>query len=63
MLLLNSESRVLSREKILSEVWEEDFDVYDRTVDVHIKKLRDKLSPYGSIIETVRGVGYRLKTD
>ncbi|SNZ02141.1 two-component system, OmpR family, phosphate regulon response regulator PhoB/two-component system, OmpR family, alkaline phosphatase synthesis response regulator PhoP [Persephonella hydrogeniphila] len=63
MLLLSSENRVLSREEILAKVWEGEFDVYDRTVDVHIKKLRDKLAPYGNLIETVRGIGYRLKTD
>lgn len=63
MLLVNNKGKVLSREQILSNVWKDEFDVYDRTIDVHIKKLRDKLSPYSNIIETVRGVGYRLKED
>ncbi len=63
MLLINNKGKVLSREQILSQIWKDELDVYDRTIDVHIKKLRDKLSPYSDIIETVRGVGYRLKED
>lgn len=63
MLLISSNGMVLSREKILSQIWKDDLDVYDRTVDVHIKKLRDKLGKYGKYIETVRGIGYRWKTD
>ncbi len=63
MLLINSDGKVLSREKILSFLWEDDLEVYDRTVDVHIKKLRDKLGKYGSCIKTVRGVGYKWNCD
>jgi len=58
MLLINSDGKVLSREKILSQLWSDELEVYDRTVDVHIKKLRDKLGRYGSLIKTVRGIGY-----
>ncbi|WP_297456129.1 response regulator transcription factor [Persephonella sp.] len=58
MLLINNKGKVLSREQILSQIWKDEFDVYDRTIDVHIKKLRDKLGKYGKYIKTVRGVGY-----
>ena len=63
MLLINSNGKVLSRERILSELWKEDLEVYDRTIDVHIKKLRDKLGRYGSCIKTVRGFGYKWNCD
>ncbi len=58
MALVSSKDKVLSREKILDIVWNNEVDVFDRTVDVHIKKLRDKLGKYGKFIKTVRGVGY-----
>ncbi|WP_456392249.1 response regulator [Persephonella sp.] len=63
MLLVNNTGKVLSREKILENVWDSELDVYDRTVDVHIKKLRDKLGPYGKKIQTVRGIGYKWVSD
>jgi DNA-binding response OmpR family regulator len=53
---------VFSREKILDMLWGDDKDVFDRTVDVHIKNLRDKLGPAGSLIKNVRGVGYKLES-
>ncbi|WP_456399692.1 response regulator [Persephonella sp.] len=59
LLLINGDGNVLTREQILSSVWENDLDVYDRTIDVHIKKLRDKLGKYGKCIKTVRGSGYK----
>ncbi len=55
-------NRVHSRESLLSNVWGEDTFVVDRTVDVHIGKLRKKLQEYGELIETKPGVGYRLNT-
>jgi two-component system alkaline phosphatase synthesis response regulator PhoP len=61
-LLIKSEKKVLSRDFILNEVWKNDEDVFDRTVDVHIKNLRDKLGKYGKYIKTVRGVGYKWDT-
>ncbi len=61
--LINADGNVLTREQILSDVWKNELDVYDRTVDVHIKKLRDKLGKHSYRIETVRGVGYRWRSD
>lgn len=58
--LLRNPSIVLSRDRIMSGVWGYDFDGESRTVDVHIRTLRQKLEPYGDLIETVRGVGYRM---
>ncbi|MCK5057285.1 MAG: response regulator transcription factor [Candidatus Aminicenantes bacterium] len=52
---------VYSREKILDLLWSDEKDVYDRTVDVHIKNLRDKLGPAGRLIKNVRGVGYKIE--
>ena len=59
--LLSSSGRVLSREAILSKVWGEDTHVIDRTVDVHIAKLRRKIPLLVKAIETVKDVGYRLR--
>jgi len=56
--LINAKNKVLSREQILDLVWENEVDVYDRTIDVHINKLRLKLKDYGKYIKTVRGYGY-----
>ncbi len=59
--LLTSSGRVLSREAILSKVWGEDTHVIDRTVDVHIAKLRQKIPLLAKAIETVKDVGYKLR--
>jgi DNA-binding response OmpR family regulator len=53
---------VFSREKILDLLWGDEKDVFDRTIDVHIKNLRDKLGPAGKFIKNIRGVGYKLET-
>lgn len=58
-MLLDNIGTVLSREKIISRVWGYDFDGESRTVDVHIRTLRMKLGECGSVIETVRGIGYK----
>lgn len=55
--------RVQSREKLLSDVWGIDSDVTTRTVDTHVKRLREKLGNAGSYVETVRGVGYRFRDE
>ena len=58
-LMLNA-GLVLSRDKIISSVWGYDFEGESRTVDMHIKTLRQKLGPAGELIKTVRNVGYKL---
>ena len=50
---------VFTRDQLLSSIWGEDYLGEVRTVDVHIKTLRKKLGPCASLIETVRGVGYK----
>ncbi|RPI05621.1 MAG: DNA-binding response regulator [Ignavibacteriae bacterium] len=59
--LIRNRGRVLSRESILNAVWGENIHVVDRTVDVHVRKIREKLGSYSEYIETVSGVGYRFK--
>jgi DNA-binding response OmpR family regulator len=54
---------VLTREALLEDVWGTDFPGETRTVDVHVSELRKKLGPDGPVIESVRGVGYRLVAD
>jgi two-component system phosphate regulon response regulator PhoB len=60
-LLLRHPGRVYTRGQILSNLWPDDRAVEDRAVDVHIARLRDKMGPEGRLVETVRGVGYRLQ--
>jgi two-component system phosphate regulon response regulator PhoB len=52
--------RVQSREQLLMDVWEMSSEIETRTVDTHVKRLREKLGPARDQLETVRGVGYRL---
>ncbi|RPH40131.1 MAG: DNA-binding response regulator [Planctomycetota bacterium] len=59
--LAEREGRVISREDLLSLARGDEVAVMDRTVDVHVAALRKKLGKQGEMIETVRGVGYRLK--
>ncbi len=59
-LLLKNQGTVFSRDRILQSVWGYDFDGESRTVDVHIRTLRQKLKEAGGLIETVRGFGYKL---
>jgi two-component system phosphate regulon response regulator PhoB len=58
-LLMERKGRVQSREHLLVNVWHYDTDIETRTVDTHIRRVREKLGPYAHLIETVRGVGYR----
>jgi len=53
--------RVFSREEILDQIWGHDKIVLDRTVDVHIKNLREKLGPAARLIKNVRGAGYKVE--
>lgn len=58
--LMRNQGIVLTRDQLLTEIWGYDFDGETRTVDVHIRTLRQKLGNKGEIIQTVRGVGYRV---
>ncbi|MGH7599983.1 MAG: response regulator [bacterium] len=56
--------RVVTRDTLLNEIWGDDVVVIDRTIDVHIRKIREKLGDdHMRLIETIKGVGYRLKAD
>jgi two-component system phosphate regulon response regulator PhoB len=57
---LERPGRVQTRETLLSDVWGIEADITTRTVDTHVKRLREKLGPAGDVIETIRGVGYKL---
>ena len=59
-LLLQNVGIVLSRDVIMERVWGVDFEGESRTLDMHIKTLRQKLGEQGSLVKTVRGVGYRI---
>lgn len=61
--LLENRGVVLSRDQILTKIWDYNYSGETRTVDVHIRTLRQKLGDAGALIETVRGVGYRLVQD
>jgi two-component system alkaline phosphatase synthesis response regulator PhoP len=53
--------RVFPREKILNDLWGTDVFVVERTIDVHVRKIREKLDQHSDLIETIKGVGYRFK--
>ena len=59
--LMSSPGVVFTRDRLLSEIWGTDYDGETRTVDVHIRTLRQKLGDAGAAIGTVRGVGYRME--
>jgi two-component system phosphate regulon response regulator PhoB len=61
--LLERKNRVQSRETLLTDVWGMRPDISTRTVDTHVKRLREKLGDAGEYIDTVRGVGYRFKDE
>ena len=58
--LLNRKGRVQTRDQLLGDVWGYSSEVTTRTVDTHIKRLREKLGKPGDLIQTIRGVGYRF---
>ena len=60
--LANNPNRVFSREELLKEVWGDNIYVVDRTVDVHIRKIREKLGKHAYLIDTIKGVGYKFKS-
>lgn len=61
--LADGKGRVFTRDQLLKKkrLWGDDKLVYDRTIDVHIKNLREKLGPAGNMIKTVRSIGYKLE--
>lgn len=59
--LIRTSPRVRTRDQLLTSVWGYEFEGYARTVDTHIRRLRQKLDDHAALIETVRGVGYRFK--
>ena len=59
--LMENKGMVLTRDQLLSKIWGYDFDGETRTVDVHIRTLRQKLGEASRCIETIRGVGYKLE--
>ena len=59
--MMKNPNIVLTRDQLLEDIWGYDFDGETRTVDVHVRTLRQKLGDAGGMIETVRGVGYRIK--
>lgn len=60
-LFLSNPGIAFTRDQLFSRVWGEDYFGESRTIDTHILTLRQKLGPYGDVIQTVRGVGYRLE--
>ncbi|MDY0235417.1 MAG: response regulator transcription factor [Gudongella sp.] len=58
--LIRNKNIAVPRERILSEVWGYDYMGDDRTLDTHMKLLRKSIEPYGTIIKTIRGLGYRF---
>ncbi len=61
--LIENRNIALSRDKLLSDIWGYDFFGDDRTIDTHIKNLRNALGPYRDMIVTLRGVGYKFEAD
>jgi two-component system alkaline phosphatase synthesis response regulator PhoP len=59
--LVRNAGKVVTRETLLSQIWGSDVYVIDRTVDVHIRKIREKLGNNADYIDTIKGVGYRMK--
>lgn len=62
-LLLERKGRVQSRENLLVNVWNYETDTETRTIDTHVRRLREKLAASAGLVETVRGVGYRIREE
>jgi len=62
-ILLSNPGKVFTRDLLLEKLWGNEKIVVDRTIDVHIKRLRDKLKDYGRYLKTIRGVGYTFSED
>ena len=61
--MMHNQELVLTRDQIMGQVWNYDYEGESRTIDMHVKTLRQKLGEAGQYIKTVRGVGYRLSAD
>ena len=61
--LIDAKGRVLSRDQLLDKVWGFDYYGDPRTVDVHVRRLREKLADHAYLVETVKGFGYRVKAE
>ncbi|MCX7882422.1 MAG: response regulator transcription factor [Brevinematales bacterium] len=59
-ILVENPGQVFSRENLIERLWNNEKAIMDRTIDVHIKHLREKLKNYGSCLQTLRGIGYKL---
>lgn len=59
-LLFLNKGKILTRKKFLDEIWGNEIFVGDRTIDVHVRKIREKLGNYSKYIETIKGIGYKL---
>ena len=59
--LASNPGKVFHRDKILNDIWGNDIYVVERTIDVHVRKIREKLGEHSDLIETIKGVGYRFK--
>ena len=59
--LASNPGKVMKRDTLLKEIWGNDVYVIDRTIDVHIRKVREKLGKHSEIIETIKGIGYRFR--
>ena len=63
LMLISNRGIVLSRERIITNIWGYEYDSDDRTLDTHMKLLRKDIAPYGKYITTLRGVGYRFEKE
>ena len=60
--LASQPGKVFNRDILLKKIWGDDIYVVERTIDVHVRKIREKLGKYEDLIETIKGVGYRFKS-
>lgn len=61
LFLINNRGKIVTREKLLNAVWGENVYVIPRTIDVHIRRIREKLGSKANLVETIKGIGYRIK--
>jgi DNA-binding response OmpR family regulator len=60
---LETPNEVWSRDKLIAKLWDGEVAASRRTIDVHVRRLRERLGPFGDVVETVHGVGYRLRAE